>query len=235
LDKIKLKTIQFMKKIVLILCLSASATIVSNAQSFRLGFRGGLNLSNMYGDLNPSASISNVTDTKNITGLQGALVAELKFGPFSVVPELAYSQQGLNVNGATLKTDNFNIPVLLRYSLGISKFRVFGNTGPQFGLKLSKEDITQTVTNVDNVKQIITLKSVNTGDFSWLVGVGAGLGFGHGEFFVDARYVITFSPSVQVGIADVLQNGQNASPSFSPGLRAGTVALSIGYAYKFGL
>ncbi|WP_291118199.1 porin family protein [Flavobacterium sp. UBA6135] len=130
-----------MKKI-LLSALALMAFGFSNAQEVSYGVKGGLNLSNLAGD---------IEDAKSLFGAHVGAFAEIKItDKFSVQPELLFSMQGAKqeytyfesfdgfsiteTEKSTLKLGYLNLPVMAKYYVN-DKFSL--EAGPQIGFLLS--------------------------------------------------------------------------------------------------
>jgi hypothetical protein len=159
------------KSLLLFVCAVAIAT-VSQAQ-VRFGFKGGVNLSNLTGD---------VEGTKMKIGFNaGAIVKISVSDAFSIQPELLYSNQGTTVEeGDTdikMHMNYINIPVMFQYN--IAGFIL--ETGPQVGVLASAK------AKADG--ESADIKEMFKGiDFSW--GIGAGYQMPGSGLGLTARYNI---------------------------------------------
>src|SRR5690606_27624389 len=122
-----------MKKFFLVAAVFAIGFSANAQQEVKFGPKAGVNF----------ATISNVEDSKMLTGFYVGGVAEIKFtDKFSIQPELMYSAQGVKqesnytIAGITInesltaKYDYINIPIMAKYYVydGLSV-----ELGPQFG------------------------------------------------------------------------------------------------------
>ncbi|MBW1295160.1 porin family protein [Aquimarina litoralis] len=115
-----------MKKLFLLAIVLIGFTSISNAQSLKLGIKGGINLSTINGDNVPSN-----LDAR--TGYHIGVAAQIGLpGKFAIQPELLYSAQGAD----DLDIDYVNIPILVKYKF--LKFLSF-EAGPQFGVLVNDD------------------------------------------------------------------------------------------------
>lgn len=149
-----------MKRIFVVLFVTCSLLTVHAQKSKReegtkLGIKGGLNVSNLSGD---------IKDVAIRTSIHLGLLAEIIVtDKFSIQPELMYSGQGATVTstgGGRLKYDYVNLPVLAKFPVanGLSF-----EAGPQLGFLVSAKY----KTNDSNDK----IEDTKTLDF----GLGGGL------------------------------------------------------------
>jgi hypothetical protein len=193
-----------MKKTIL-LSFAIIAVNIAIAQSVHLGFKGGLNFSNLKGS-------SDANDYK-VSFHAGVLTHIHISKRFALQPELTYSNQGgeRTSNNIDIKhsLNYINIPVLAQYMFG-KGFRL--ETGPQLGfLTSAKQKVDNKETNIKGFYE--------STDFSWAFGIGyvgpKGLGF-------DARWLVgakdinkrvnqpaTFNNNFQVGLFYMLDPGHN--------------------------
>ncbi|TDO69899.1 outer membrane protein with beta-barrel domain [Flavobacterium chryseum] len=192
-----------MKKI--ILCAIAIMTFgFTNAQSTKLGVKGGLNLSTLVG--------GDVESAKSVVGFHVGGFAEIKIvEKFAIQPEILFSTQGTKVesvfgNDFDLKLNYLNIPVLAKYYI-VDKFSV--EAGPQLGVLLSAK------ADDNDIKEFS--KSVDFG-----FNVGAAYHFTD-NLSINLRYTIGLSPLSDEDIDD--------ADDFYDSAKNSNLALSL--AYKF--
>ncbi len=187
------------KSLIVIIAISISA--FANAQKskqdegIKLGIKGGLNVSNLMGD---------VKDVAIRTSIHAGLVAEIIVSDkFSIQPELLYSGQGATVTsdgGGRIKLDYLTLPVLAKFPIAKS---LSLEAGPQVGFLISGKY----KTNDSNEK----IEGVKTIDF----GLDAGLEYelNNGVFF-QARYNIGLTDT---GLAGDNNRASNSVIQFSVG------------------
>ena len=169
----------------------------SFAQKFRVGIKGGINVSSFTGtDL---GSVSK----KALFGLHAGGYMNLAIGKFSLQPEVLVSTQGAkldSLNGSgDIKLTYLAVPIMLRHRSAIGLVIEFG---PQFGFKLS-EKIGNTTIN-DFGKNLDLAVAAGLG---WQTKSGLGLA---------ARYT--------VGISKV---GEFSTSSINPDYKNSVVQASI--------
>lgn len=190
-----------MKKIFTMAALIAIGFGANAQQEVKYGPKAGVNF----------ATLSNVDNSKMLTGFYVGAVAEIKFNDkFSVQPELVYSAQGVKqeVLGSknTVKVDYINIPILAKYYI-VDGFSV--EAGPQFGFLVKGE-----AKNDDGKEDI--KKNLNSFDF----GIGAGVAYDLANgFFVNARY--------NFGLSDIAKEKESGEKSLNNGV------IQVGVGYKF--
>lgn len=198
-----------MKKIYTIAAIFAIGFSANAQQEVKYGPKAGVNF----------ATVSNVENSKMLTGFYVGAVAEIKFNDkFSVQPELVYSAQGVKQEfsetfmGVTMsyknttKLDYINIPILAKYYI-VEGFSV--EAGPQFSFLVKAED------KSEGQKEDIK-KYTNSFDF----GIGAGLAYDLANgFFANARY--------NFGLSDIAKEKENGSKSVKNGV------IQVGVGYKF--
>jgi hypothetical protein len=196
-----------MKRIFVVLFATCSLLTVHAQKSKReegikLGIKGGLNVSNLMGD---------VDDVAIRTSVHLGLLAEIIVNDkFSVQPELLYSGQGSTYNGdipgfSRTKLDYVTLPVL-------AKFKLVNNlsleAGPQLGFLVSAKK----KTNNSNDK----IEGVKTLDFS----VGAGLEY-------ELKSGVIFQGRYNLGLTnvggDLVPDNKRASNS--------VIQASVGYLF----
>ena len=170
----------------------------------KLGFRGGLNIS----EPGLNTSIGNTTDlTKSFAGIDVALVGEFHMANrLSLQTELGYSEKGIrlgtgtniNVLGAavpvgittTTKIRQLELPILAKYQLSTGLFRTYATAGPTLGYALSGNFKTKgtLLADIDLANRNINLGDQNRFSLGLTGGLGVELDKGPGTLFMEARY-----------------------------------------------
>lgn len=187
-----------MKKLILAALILTSAT--GFAQTFQLGIKGGVNVSNFTGgdfkDL----------DNKALVGFHaGGFVTFFLGDNFAIQPEVLFSTQGAKLENAgneqNLKVSYVNVPVLLKYRFTGGFYL---EAGPQFGFKVSEK--------TDDMQIDDFAKSTD-------VSIAGGLGF-HSNMGlgIGARYT--------AGISKV---GDFDSQDIDPDFKNGVIQVSLFY------
>ena len=168
-----------MKKIALLFILGLSISFAQAQAKF--GIKGGLNYSNLSGDLTTEEA------NQSKVGFLGGIVANFPLSSdnfISIQPELLYSQKGyqfrddeVNIGGATYRFKgkrNFNyldLPVLLKVNAG----PIFFEGGPQASYLLGIRDNTERELNGNDDKTWAKVEKDNLAELE--IGYVAGLGF----------------------------------------------------------
>lgn len=178
-----------MKKVLLLIaCVIAIATI-SHAQ-VRIGFKGGVNLANVNGD---------IEGAKQKVGYYAGAQAKISVSDaFSIQPELVYSNQGTKLEedvDINFNLNYLNLPVMFQYN---TPFGLYAETGPQIsyliGAKAKAEG------QSEDIKELF--KSI---DYGWTIGLGyqmQGSGLG-----LSARYNIGLAKINDSDGDDKITNG----------------------------
>jgi hypothetical protein len=169
-----LKTIKFtviMKKISLLVLLSMLST-AAFSQSFSIGPKAGVNISNYTGsDVESEALVG-----FHLGGILNFGIGEV----FSIQPEVLFSTQGAKIDNGNQKTEfktsYVSVPVMLKFR---SRGGFYFEFGPQASFKTGEDVPDQTI---DNFAKNL--------DLAGGVGVGYQAGFGLG---IGARYIAGFS------------------------------------------
>lgn len=176
------------------------------AQSVKLGVKGGLN----YSD--PSV-VNSKADAK--LGYHAGVVSEIKFTKFAIQPELTYSVLGAEFNGNVIKSDAnvgyLSLPVFVKVYV-LDKISI--EAGPQISYAVTKD--TQTSFSGNNLGEILQVN-----DFDYGVSAGASLHI-TSNYFIQLRGVYGFNEITKTtGIPEV--------DSFEVKNRA--LQLSVGYMF----
>lgn len=187
-----------MKRLLVAAFLLVSAT--GFAQTFQLGIKGGVNISNFTGgdfkDL----------DKKSLVGFHaGGFVSFFLGDHFAIQPEVLFSSQGAKLDNAgdeqNLKVSYVNVPVMLKYRFTGGFYL---EAGPQIGFKVSEDTDDMTI-----------------GDFakSTDLSIAGGLGF-HSDMGlgIGARYTAGLSKVGDFSVGD-----------FDPDFKNGVLQISLFY------
>lgn len=169
-----------MKKIALLVFACLSFTFVQ-AQSAKIGLKGGANYSNIAGDLQHEDVY------QNKFGFNGGLTANFGIGAdnfLSIQPELLYSQKGYQYKDVEYQgllgtykskgTRNFNyldLPVLVKVNAG----GLYFEGGPQLSYLLGIRDNTETTFNGETDSEWTKIEKDDLAELE--IGYAAGLGF----------------------------------------------------------
>lgn len=122
-----------MKRVyLLILVLVAWMAIPAQAQ-FKWGIKGGANISSIH-----FSDLPETFSTDNLTGFHIGPTIEL-MAPLVGLgfdASILYSQTGMEIGTQTVKSDYLNIPVNLKWKIGIPAVKVFAAAGPYVGFRL---------------------------------------------------------------------------------------------------
>lgn len=160
-----------MKKIISTLFVAVAllfAGVQSAQAQLSWGVKGGLNLQKADFD----DAMSNLK-TDNFTGFFIGPMAEftIPIVGLGVDGALLYSQTGIKEEDETLKSHNLEIPINLKYSIGLGKLAsVYAAAGPQFAFALSQDKLEWT----DNLKNYSS-KPFKKSQLSLNLGVGVKL------------------------------------------------------------
>ncbi len=169
-----------MKKITLIL-VSVLAFSYAQAQSVKIGLKGGINYSNVNGDLTAQ------TNHDSKIGFHGGITSNFSLfsDVLSLQPELLYSQKGYNYKNEEFKDDkgiiheskgkmNFSyldLPVLLK-----GNFKgFFVEAGPQLSYLMQVQDKTEVSVNNIEEKDVTNVSKDNLDELE--IGYVAGTGY----------------------------------------------------------
>ena len=122
-----------MKRVyLLILALVAWMAVPAQAQ-FKWGIKGGANISSIH-----FSDLPETFSTDNLTGFHIGPTIEL-MAPFIGLgfdASILYSQTGMEIGTQKIKSDYLNVPVNLKWKIGIPAVKVFAAAGPYVGFRL---------------------------------------------------------------------------------------------------
>ncbi|HTA76105.1 MAG TPA: porin family protein [bacterium] len=163
------------------------------AQHFELGLESGMNFSYFVGSDANNLSSNSISSSR--LGFVGGGFLCLNFGPnFGIRPEVLYEQKGAQVSGTSInyEADYIEVPVLLKFSLGLPGLNPSVLIGPSFDWA--------TLSSLPSNSGV-----VNSAD----VGAVAGLEFDLGPLKLNGRYElgldnVTNNKNLQNGVFTVL-------------------------------
>ncbi len=142
----------------------------ADAQSIKLGVKGGLNITDMSFD-------EKVLETSNKTGFFVGPALQVTL-PVGLGVEIAglYDQKESKVNDETIKQQSILVPVNLRYKFGLgSKAGIYLAAGPQFGFNVGDDKYTwKSLTDISGTQQQVE-NEFQLKKSSFSVNLGAGV------------------------------------------------------------
>lgn len=190
--------IQRTTTLILFICL-AFAAVATGQNSVKTGVKGGINFATFTG-----ADATYDSRTGFVIG--GFAKFSLPDTPYSIQPEIHYSQRGAVDDGNEIRIDYLDVPVLLKYSFsqgGSVQPNLFA--GPYASMRLSAEQeggaggLFGGSSNIESQTESV--------DYGALIGAGFDVEVGTSIFTVDARYGF--------GLADVFRNESGKNRLFS--------------------
>ena len=100
---------------------------------FKWGIKGGANISSIH-----FSDLPETFSTDNLTGFHIGPTIEL-MAPFIGLgfdASILYSQTGMEIGTQKIKSDYLNVPVNLKWKIGIPAVKVFAAAGPYVGFRL---------------------------------------------------------------------------------------------------
>ena len=204
LKEFKVKSLQVMKKILMLVFVAVAVSLPSQAQ-VKFGLKGGLNLTN----LSMSESIGNNLKNKEGFHVGPTVKIGLPVPGLSLDASALYDQRSAKVtvsnidgtdNESTIKSQSLQVPINIRYAVGLgSVANLFAFAGPQFGFNLGDKN-----QKIMNELANWTLRSSN---------VSANLGIGAtflGHIQVTANYNFALGKTGEVELWDATKRAWNA-------------------------
>ena len=198
-----------MKKSLFIAILSIMMIAMPSKAEVNFGIRGGYNITNLTGGF--------TQDNKSGFYVGPTVKFTVPIVGLSLDASALYDQRGVKINESdeSLKLQSINIPINIRYGLGLSSLvNVFAFAGPQFGFNLSSD-------------KAIDMGSVSgwtfrSSNFSLNFGIGATV-MKHVE--IKANYNLALGRTANLTYADGLGNVISADTKYN--------AWQIGACYWF--
>ncbi len=157
-----------MKKILTLIVMAVAFAMPSQAQ-FSFGVQAGLNLTNISDFSLNAQGVENAISNKAGFFVGPTVKFTLPIVGLGIDAAALYDQREAKTNGETLKSQSIQIPINVRYGIGLgSMAEIFAFAGPQFGFNIGDKD--KTWGDVKNTAAKWTLKSSNV---SANVGIGA--------------------------------------------------------------
>lgn len=150
------------KKITLLLFAIVLMAVAPVQAQVKLGVKGGLNITNM--SLN-----SDIVSSSNRTGffIGPTLKFTLPVVGLGIDAAALYDQREAKSNDKTIKTQNINVPINLRYIIGLGSIAgIYFAAGPQFGFNVGNKNIE------NNVNTTTTTWNFKDSNFSINLGTG---------------------------------------------------------------
>jgi|LakMenE18May11ns_1017448.scaffolds.fasta_scaffold9720418_2 hypothetical protein len=196
-----------MKKITLILVLSAILISRSNAQDgLALGLRYGIGINSISSDpSNPNAS-------SRVSILNAAAIVEKGISEiFALQGELGLSDKGFSLSQVDYSYKYLGLNVLPKVRFGNDVIEGFGFLGAGIDMNLSASGTAN--------GQSMDMKDVSGMNLSGIIGGGAAYKLSSGKLFFDARY--------NMGLSNTY------SGSGSGSIKVNQIGLNIGYLHNF--
>ncbi|MBP7358285.1 MAG: porin family protein [Prevotella sp.] len=187
------------KKITLVLFAIVLMAVAPVQAQVKLGVKGGLNITNM--SLN-----SDIVSSSNRTGffIGPTLKFTLPVVGLGIDAAALYDQREAKSNDKTIKTQNINIPINLRYIIGLGSIvGIYFAAGPQFGFNVGNK-------NIENNVNTTTTWNFKDSNFSINLGTGVML-LKHLEIGANYNIVCGKTGDVTVTKATNSVTGKNRS------------------------
>lgn len=146
-----------MKKMKIVWMIAALFAVSTMADAqFRFGVKGGVNISKVK--FNKDAF-----DSDNVTGFHVGPALEAMFGGVGFDLALLYSQIGFDTEDETVKNSYLEVPLNLKYKIGLPIVKPFAAVGPYVGFRVAGDKIWDLKDNVNGVVQQVKAKSFGAG------------------------------------------------------------------------
>lgn len=157
-----------MKKFLTLIVMAVAFAMPSQAQ-FNFGVQAGLNLTNISDFSLNAPGVENAIKSRAGFFVGPTVKFTLPIVGLGIDAAALYDQREAKTNGETLKSQSIQIPINVRYGIGLgSMAEIFAFAGPQFGFNIGDKD--KTWGDVKDTAAKWTLKSSNV---SANVGIGA--------------------------------------------------------------
>jgi len=220
-----------MRKLVIILFFALPTFLSAQLE---LGIRAGMNMTDAdlrdtNGDLLEAARINGV----NVGGFANIQIGNI----FAIQPEVTFSQKGFKVdNGldtgvdtaSTVNMDYLDFPLMLEmgFALG-SRFRIYGNAGPNISYLLNAEEEMYDAANGETTT--VPFDFSNESLDRWDTGVNFGGGFSfrmnRWKYSLDARY--------NMGLKEIMASGDAMDFVNNAKHRMTNISVTVSY-FVFG-
>ena len=151
-----------MKRTILLVFVAIVTMVALPAQAqLKFGVKGGLNISKVHFD-------KNVVSDGNVTGFNIGPMIEFKVPIVGIGFDAAllYSQKGFKIGDKSMHTDHLDVPVNLKWKIGLPVAKVYFTGGPYISFRMAGDKL---LDDIDNIAGSFESKSF-----------GAGLNFGAG-------------------------------------------------------
>ena len=206
-----------MKKILTLIVMAVAFAMPSQAQ-FKFGVQAGLNLTNISDFSLNAQGVENAISNKAGFFVGPTVKFTLPIVGLGIDAAALYDQREAKTNGETLKSQSIQIPINVRYGIGLgSMAEIFAFAGPQFGFNIGDKD--KTWGDVKNTAAKWTLKSSNV---SANVGIGATI---MSKLQLKVNYNIALGKTGEVDIKE----GADAAWKTITGAKANAWQVSAAY------
>ena len=206
-----------MKKVLTLIVMAVAFAIPSQAQ-FSFGVQAGLNLTNISDFSLNQEGVENAISNRAGFFIGPTVKFSLPIVGLGIDAAALYDQREAKTNGETLKSQSIQIPINVRYGIGLgSMAEIFAFAGPQFGFNIGDKD--KTWGDVKDTAAKWTLKSSN---LSANVGIGATI---LSKLQLKVNYNIALGKTGEVEIKD----GANAAWKTITGAKANAWQVSASY------
>ena len=203
-----------MKKVLTLIVMAVAFAMPSQAQ-FSFGVQAGVNLTNISDFSLDAAGVENAISSRTGFFVGPTVKFSLPIVGLGIDASALYDQREAKTNGETLKSQSIQVPINVRYGLGLGSLaEVFAFAGPQFGFNIG--DKTKELVN-DAAKW--TLKSSN---LSANVGIGATI---MSKLQLKVNYNIALGKTGEVEVKD----GATAAWKTITGAKANAWQVSAAY------
>lgn len=218
-----------------------------NAQSIKLGVKGGINIASLSFDPDISTVLLGMSNSNRTVLLVGGIFQLGLVGPVSLQVEPTYIQKGANiegnnipfdVNGQQFQLDNLKVsykleylevPVLIRVNIPLPAIKPYAEVGPTIGFNLSSSFTTDITYSGQSMSEDTDNKD-NTASTEFGLVFGAGV-----EYSIIPLVSIIFDGRYSLGLTDLSKGQTNTGQQQEQNSKIKSSGIQFTLGVLFGL